>query len=929
MKRIIFNYAAVMRYIYLFLLLFIGYVSTSVNSVQGQVLAYEGFDYFNSSEVNINQINNGKFTGATVTNWEKSLGWAGDWIENPVTTVPSNVGTNVSATYATSGNYDLITSGHFLISGNTSIGRKVQNSPAGPFGRNGTNTSASNASNGTNHIRSGNFTANSYTSTTTSLGVDGQTLWLSCLLIKNQATDNIAYIALHSNSTVYDGNSSNHIAIGYFGAASNLAGIRYWSIRINNVITRTTVPVTINTWNLLVAKIDFATRTTVTLYVNPTNIGQGTIPTTVFIGSATASSNADNSFRNIAYYGGAAGTGTARLQSGLDELRIAADYRSVTTASNLIRVEGEVCGGKLGNNIFNNGNFDSYGSTPVTFTANNSPWNNAPAAIRSIDNVAPWTDVTGGAYCYVDDIRTVGSGGPSDGSYTIVNGVRNAWGVWVTSNDYSGTGFMMLANAAFQPRVFFRQTQTGSFCEQTTYEFSVWVKNVDQQQYLTAYGSSGTTQSGFQPCDPTREPGCEQLSQLLGSTAGTAPYINATTNRNTNSHQISAATGCNLFDWYVSGTVGTNTGSRGSYRVLPDIEFIIGNGSGNDVVAYSPPAPIPNDGLWHKIGFTFTTKTGVTTLELKVRNKAPGGGGNDIALDDFSFRACGPDVSLDMINFPACTPATVNTATGTGYVGPNWTTPQYQWQKKSTTGGWVNIPNSPNSGSYTAMFPDVLQGDSIRVNIASSSANLGNFNCSVLSNNGRINCLTPLPVTLLSFQTQKITTGVQLSWQTTAEKNSDYFVVERSIDGKAFMPVCQVTAKGNSSQLETYYCYDQNPADGNNYYRLRQVDLDGQFAYSKVVTVSYDQKNSSQMGLVPNPAKDAVKVVFTKTFEKQQEVLVQITTLTGQILLKEYRRANASTNELELNTSTLAEGMYVVEVATESQKFVQKLIVKR
>lgn len=915
-----------MKNVYATLGLLMGFLLTIAHPTQSQVLVYEGFDYFNTSTVSLNNINNGKFMGATITNWDKSLGWAGDWQESGGSSTYA-ISASVSASY-TAGQYDLITCGRYAGSGTaTSVGRKIQNSPAGPFSLNGTNTSTTNTSNGVNYLTTlgATFTASSYTSTTPSVGADGRTLWLSFLIIKTTNNDNVTYLSLHKNTNTWDGNTNNHIAIGYFGTASNNSGNRYWSIRINGTTTRSNDIVTVNQWTLLVAKIDFKSNSSnpnrVTLYVNPTNIGQNATPVTSNTAVTAASANGtDNSFQSLAYYGG--GVVSSVQQSYVDEIRIAASYKSATTASNLIRVEGEVCGGTLGNNIFNNGNFDGYASAPSTFLANISPWNTS-GAVRSIDNVAPWTDVTGGTYCYVDNINSVGVGnGPNDGNYTIVNGVRDAWDVWVTSNDYTGSGYMMLVNAAYQPGVFFRQTQTNTFCEQTTYEFSVQVKNVDKTSLLTAYGSSGTTQSGFKPCDPTREPGCEQLSQL---DAGTS----AITSKNLTQHEQSGATGCNLYDWYISGTADATNINAKSYRVLPEIEFIIGDGSGNDVVAYTPPAPIPNDGLWHKVGFTFTTKTGVNTLELKVRNKAPGGGGNDIALDNFSFRACGPTVSLNMGNFPSCTPATVTSATGTGYVGPNWSTPQYRWMKKTGSGSWVTIPGAPNSPNYTATFPNVLQGDSIRLNIASSTANLGNYNCSVLSNGGRINCTIPLPVTLLSFDVQKITTGVQLNWQTSLEKNSDYFVVERSTDGKSFAPVCQVKAQGNSSHLETYYCYDYAPAAGTNYYRLKSVDFDGQFTYSKVAILQYDQNAANAIVLNPNPAQDDVKVVFTESFDKAEEVTIRITTLAGQLLQKEHRKVDTQTRELKLSTAHLTEGMYLVEVETQNRKYIQKLIIKK
>ncbi|MDJ1479269.1 T9SS type A sorting domain-containing protein [Cytophagaceae bacterium YF14B1] len=883
-----------------------------------QVLVYEGFDYFNTTNESLHQIHNGKFIGGTTTNLATSLGWGGDWQESGGTgTYVVNPSPSVDYT---AGVYDLITAGHFVQTGTaSSIGRKLQNSPAGPFGRNGTNSNTGNTSNGTNYlVIPGNFTSNSYSSTTTSVGANGTTLWLSFLVNKTENNDNPTYISLHRNSDDWDGDSGNHLAVGYFGASSNSGGSRYWSIRINNVVTVSNDIITPNQWTLLVARINFnsATGNQVTLYVNPTNIGQSGAPASSNAPvSASSAAGVVNTFTSLAYYGG--GVASTVPQSYIDELRIASDYNFATTASNLIRIEGSLCTGTLGNNIFTNGDFDSYASTPTYNIAQTSPWTDPPSR-SSIDDSGPWVDVTGGgSYCYVDVLNFTGNGGPNDGYYTLVNGIRKAWDVWTTNTDYSGTGYLMLANAAYQPNIFFKQVPSNNFCELTRYEFSVQVMNVDKQTYRTAYGSSGTADGGFKNCDPTREPGCQQLSQLDGG-------VSATGNRNLTTHSNSGGSGCNLYDWYTSGTVNATTSDSRSYRVLPDIEFIIGDGIGNEVVAYSPPAPIPNDEQWHKVGFTFTTKAGVTSLELKVRNKAPGGGGNDIALDDFSFRACGPSVLLGN-NFPGCTPTPL---VWVDSITDEYSSPKYQWEVSSNNGtSWTDIVGATDS-VYVPTFPAVNQNDLVRLRIASSVPNLSSANCYIVSSSLNVVCLVPLPATLLSFNAQKISTGIQINWQTTYESKTDYFIVERSLDGSTFTQLCQVSAKGNSNQLESYYCYDSAPANGRNYYRLKQIDQDGQYSYSKVVSVTYDQASSSrQIQLVPNPANESVKVVFVEEVTKAQSAHVTVSTIMGQVIQEQTVKLNS--NELVLNTSSLSDGIYIVEVMVGEQKFVQKLVITK
>ncbi|RAK02313.1 hypothetical protein LX87_00433 [Larkinella arboricola] len=97
-----------------------------------------------------------------------------------------------------------------------------------------------------------------------------------------------------------------------------------------------------------------------------------------------------------------------------------------------------------------------------------------------------------------------------------------------------------------------------------------------------------------------------------------------------------------------------------------------------------------------------------------------------------------------------------------------------------------------------------------------------------------------LPVRLVDFGGITVDHQVRLGWQTSYEQNSDYFTIERSRDARAFEAIGRVSSKGFSERLQTYGFSDPAPLKGTNYYRLRQVDRDGTYAYSKIVAVSYD-----------------------------------------------------------------------------------------
>ena len=96
-----------------------------------------------------------------------------------------------------------------------------------------------------------------------------------------------------------------------------------------------------------------------------------------------------------------------------------------------------------------------------------------------------------------------------------------------------------------------------------------------------------------------------------------------------------------------------------------------------------------------------------------------------------------------------------------------------------------------------------------------------------------------LPVTLSDFRAIKQNNAASLQWFTNMEQNSQSFIIERSADGKNFTAIGSVRAAGNSNSRKAYSYDDAAPLKGNNYYRLKQVDLDGKSAYSEIRTLNF------------------------------------------------------------------------------------------
>ena len=165
-----------------------------------------------------------------------------------------------------------------------------------------------------------------------------------------------------------------------------------------------------------------------------------------------------------------------------------------------------------------------------------------------------------------------------------------------------------------------------------------------------------------------------------------------------------------------------------------------------------------------------------------------------------------------------------------------------------------------------------------------------------------------LPVTLTDFSVKKELQTAILKWKTTQESNSSNFVIERSGNGKQFLIIGEVKASGNSSVLNDYSFTDANPENGNNYYRLRMVDLDGSFAYSKMVAIEFSGK-PSKFELYPNPAANRIAI---RSKETKTPFKVEVFSVTGKRVLQ--KSVNGIT-ETDLDITPLLSGIYVMQIS--------------
>lgn len=175
-----------------------------------------------------------------------------------------------------------------------------------------------------------------------------------------------------------------------------------------------------------------------------------------------------------------------------------------------------------------------------------------------------------------------------------------------------------------------------------------------------------------------------------------------------------------------------------------------------------------------------------------------------------------------------------------------------------------------------------------------------------------------LPIELLEFTAVKVDNEkvVKLNWVTTSEIDNDFFIVEQSTDAQNWQELGKVDGNGTISTISTYEFIDDNPSLGKtNYYRLKQVDLDGTFGYSAIRSVDITTLDKFEISIYPNPILAGSEL---KIYSLSEVETINLYTTWGQ--------------RIEMTNSIIPEnvvqGIYVLEVVLKSgRKELSKLIV--
>lgn len=184
-----------------------------------------------------------------------------------------------------------------------------------------------------------------------------------------------------------------------------------------------------------------------------------------------------------------------------------------------------------------------------------------------------------------------------------------------------------------------------------------------------------------------------------------------------------------------------------------------------------------------------------------------------------------------------------------------------------------------------------------------------------------------LPVEWLSFEAKLTNNNAELTWATAAELNSDFFQIERSADGTLYEEVGRIKAIGTTSDQSEYEYTDTGIDAFSNhsfFYRLKQVDMDGKFSYSKTVELSLaDAQTSLSLVAYPNPVSDILTISLA--YKGPSELI--IVNAIGEVVYSNSFDPFQSKQEFQILVKDWARGVYSATFRCGRNQVVQQIVV--
>lgn len=233
---------------------------------------------------------------------------------------------------------------------------------------------------------------------------------------------------------------------------------------------------------------------------------------------------------------------------------------------------------------------------------------------------------------------------------------------------------------------------------------------------------------------------------------------------------------------------------------------------------------------------------------------------------------------------------------------------------------WQNVPTHnavslPGNGSKIYALTGIMPYDSVRIKATLSGNNTLKMNDWGL----RVRIAAPLPVELTNFNVQCKNEESIIRWTTASEQNSDRFIVEKSRDGQVWELVTTKAAAGTSNTSIDYAEKDRESWMGITYYRLRQIDYNGEQKIYGPISGSCEGTEST-MTVYPNPNNGSFTIEISSNAVYADAQLV-LTDMAGKIITSQKVNVANGTTQILMNNLELQMGTYLVTLQGANQLF--------
>ncbi len=185
-----------------------------------------------------------------------------------------------------------------------------------------------------------------------------------------------------------------------------------------------------------------------------------------------------------------------------------------------------------------------------------------------------------------------------------------------------------------------------------------------------------------------------------------------------------------------------------------------------------------------------------------------------------------------------------------------------------------------------------------------------------------------LPVVLTQFTGSQVKENIKLNWTTAQEINASLFEIEHSTDGNHFIKAGAVASRyQNSNTGGTYNFTHTSPKKGINFYRLKQIDIDGSFKYSNIIPVLFDQSIISSIKINPNPVNSILNIDLTVA--EKANIICKVYNTDGREVKVLNAAVNAGINNITTNASQLAAGTYIVVLISNNERIAETRFIKQ